>query len=124
LSEIVHDVGRGVAETTNQQPRLGETRDCLDPWYQPFIRTNGDVWPCCWLYESLGNVNETPFDQLINNMAFKDLRRELLTGQLRNACIECPSRGITTPAGLLVRLRSSVTQSEGYWVTRAPEQRG
>ena len=103
-----NDVNHGIAETVNSQPRPGETRDCLDPWYQPFIRTNGEVWPCCWFYEELGNVNETPFHQLVNGAAFRQLRRELLTGQLRKACIECPSRSTTTPPDLLARLRSSV----------------
>jgi radical SAM protein with 4Fe4S-binding SPASM domain len=103
-----HSVGHnGAALTVNAQPRSGETRDCLDPWYQPFIRTNGDIWPCCWFYGSLGNVNETSFDQLMNGPTFKELRRELLTGQLRKSCVECPSRSITTPDKLIARLRST-----------------
>jgi radical SAM protein with 4Fe4S-binding SPASM domain len=102
-----NEVAHGIAQTVNSRPRLGETRDCLDPWYQPFILTNGDVWPCCWFYESLGNVNDTPFHKLINSSAFQKLRHELLTGELRNACIECPSRGITTADKLLARLRST-----------------
>ena len=101
------DVAHGLAQTVNTRPRRGDTRDCLDPWYQPFIRTNGDVWPCCWFYESLGNINDTPFDQLMNSSAFQELRRELLTGQLRKACTECPSRSITTPDKLMARLRST-----------------
>lgn len=113
MSEIVqrNDVGLGIAQTVNRQPRPGETRDCLDPWYQPYIRTNGEVWPCCWFYGSLGNVNETPFDQLMNGATFRKLRRELLTGQLGKACMECPSRSITTPDKLLIRLRSTVRRA-------------
>jgi radical SAM protein with 4Fe4S-binding SPASM domain len=101
------DVVHGAARTVNTRPRPGETRDCLDPWYQPFIQPNGDVWPCCWFFEQLGNVNETPFDQLMNSETFKALRRELLTGELRDACFKCPSRGITTPDKLLARLRAT-----------------
>jgi hypothetical protein len=52
-------------------------------------------------------VNDTPFHKLINSSAFQKLRHELLTGELRNACIECPSRGITTADKLLARLRST-----------------
>jgi radical SAM protein with 4Fe4S-binding SPASM domain len=101
--ELVH----GYGTTVNTRPRAGETRDCLDPWYQPFIQPNGDVWPCCWFFESLGNVNETPFDQLMNSKTFKALRRELLAGELRDACFKCPSRSITTPDKLLARLRAT-----------------
>src|SRR5262245_2390070 len=86
-------------------PGEGETRDCLDPWFQPFIQPNGKVWPCCWFYEDLGNVHDTPFDELINTQPFKDLRRELLTGRLRPACQNCPSRAVTTTERLLARLR-------------------
>jgi hypothetical protein len=34
----------------------------------------------------------SPFDQSINGSAFQELRRELLTGNLRKVCVECPSR--------------------------------
>jgi radical SAM protein with 4Fe4S-binding SPASM domain len=105
-------VNHGKGQTVNSQPLAGETRNCLDPWYQPFIRTNGGIWPCCWFYEELGNVNETPFDQLINGPAFKAIRLELLTGRLRKPCRECPSRSITTPDKLLERLRSTVRRQE------------
>jgi radical SAM protein with 4Fe4S-binding SPASM domain len=101
------ELNHGISRTVNTRPRSGETRDCLDPWYQPFIQPTGDVWPCCWFFEKLGNVNETAFDQIISSDAFKDLRRELLTGQLRKQCIQCPSRSITTPDKLLARLRAT-----------------
>jgi MoaA/NifB/PqqE/SkfB family radical SAM enzyme len=71
------------------------------------MQPNGDVWPCCWFFDSLGNVHETPFDELINSAPFKTLRRELLTGELREACFKCPSRSITTPDKLLARLRGT-----------------
>jgi radical SAM protein with 4Fe4S-binding SPASM domain len=91
----------------NRLAFAGETRDCLDPWYQPFIQTNGDVWPCCWFYDALGNVNSEGFDQIMNGPRFQELRRELLTGALGNACRKCPSRSVTTPEALLRRLRAS-----------------
>lgn len=109
-----HEVAHGVSQTVNTKTRLGETRDCLDPWSQPFIQTNGDVWPCCWFWDSLGNLNHEPFDKIINGPKFQELRRELLTGQLRKACVECPSRSATTPGQLLVRLRvTSSSRSKG-----------
>ena len=92
----------------NARPMPGQTRDCLDPWFQPLINANGDIWPCCWFYQRpLGNVHERPFDELINGPPFQELRRELLTGDLRTVCMECPSRGVTTPTQLLARLRAA-----------------
>jgi radical SAM protein with 4Fe4S-binding SPASM domain len=97
------------SSNVNQRPVGGQTRDCLDPWFQPFIHTNGDVWPCCWFYqEALGNVHRAPFNEIVNGAEFQNVRRELLTGALRKACLECPSRSITTPAALLDRLRAHV----------------
>ncbi|MBX9646086.1 MAG: glycosyltransferase [Xanthobacteraceae bacterium] len=90
----------------NTRSLPGQTRDCLDPWFQPFIQTNGDVWPCCWFHqEALGNLNKTPFNDILNGPEFFSLRSELLSGELRKVCIECPSRGLTTPEKLLKRLR-------------------
>jgi radical SAM protein with 4Fe4S-binding SPASM domain len=101
-----HALSARGAQTVNTKPGFGQTRDCLDAWYQPFVHTNGDVWPCCWFYGSLGNMYEEPFDRIINGSAFQDLRRELLTGNLREACANCPSRSLTTPELLLQRLRA------------------
>jgi radical SAM protein with 4Fe4S-binding SPASM domain len=91
----------------NTQPMPGQTRDCLDPWFQPFVQPDGDVWPCCWFYgeASLGNIHKTPFNEVMNGPEFFSLRSELLSGKLRKTCLECPSRGLTTPKDLLKRLR-------------------
>jgi radical SAM protein with 4Fe4S-binding SPASM domain len=102
-------IGPSYPANVNSRPQTGETRDCLDPWFQPFIQTNGDVWPCCWFYEAaLGNVHHMPFSEIMNNEEFQSLRRELLTGNLRKTCVDCPSRGITSPEALLARLRSKM----------------
>jgi hypothetical protein len=54
-----------------------------------------------------GNVHQAPFDQIMNGEPFQKLRRELLTGELRKVCQECPSRSVTTPDALLNRLRAT-----------------
>jgi radical SAM protein with 4Fe4S-binding SPASM domain len=95
--------------SVNSRPIAGQTRDCLDPWFQPFIKTNGDVHPCCWFYEpALGNLHKAPFHEIINNEKFQQLRHELLTGELRKSCVECPCRGLTSPNKLLERLHSKM----------------
>jgi radical SAM protein with 4Fe4S-binding SPASM domain len=98
-----------ISSTVNPPAIRGQTRDCLDPWFQPFIQPNGDVLPCCWFYQAaLGNLHKAPFSEVINSAEFQQLRRELLTGELRKVCIECPSRAITTPENLLARLRAKM----------------
>ncbi len=92
--------------TVNTTASIGQTRDCLDPWRQPLVRSNGDVYPCCWFYASLGNLKEDGFAEIMNGPSFQALRRELLTGNLRPACSACPSRSITTPDRLISRLHA------------------
>lgn len=82
-----------------------QTKDCLDPWFLPFVQPNGDVWPCCWFHESLGSISEQPFHEIMNGASFKELRKELLSGELRAACQNCPTRGSTSTKLLRDRLR-------------------
>jgi len=101
-----HALSRGHLVTVNTTAAGGQTRDCLDPWRQPFVVSNGDVWPCCWFFGALGNLGQEQFDQILNGPKFQALRLELLTGNLRPACVACPSRALTTPEHLLARLRA------------------
>jgi len=104
-AKTLQDIFRA-SKSENTAPASGETRDCLDPWFQPLLQTNGDVSPCCWYYAPLGNLNQQSFDEIVNNEAFQQLRRQLLTGDLPEFCIACPGRGITTPRNLLDKLHA------------------
>ena len=126
IGAVAHDIDDGQSQTVNSQPLAGQTRDCLDPWYQPYLRANGDLWPCPWFYSSLGNVHDEPFDKLMNGAAFRKLRHEILTGKLRAACSGCPSRSVTTPALLLGRLndtRGTPEVAEGDKTPKQPSTR-
>jgi hypothetical protein len=73
-----------------------QTRDCLDPWQFIMIQANKNVLPCCWhepIY-SLGKAQS--LSDVFNNTRFKELRQSLLTGNLSNYCMNCPSRGWTS----------------------------
>jgi radical SAM protein with 4Fe4S-binding SPASM domain len=109
---LAHDIDNGQSQTVNSEPHAGQTRDCLNPWNQPYLRANGDLWPCPWFYSPLGNVHDEPFDQLMNGPAFQKLRHELLTGSLRAACSECPSCSTTRPALLLKRLEETTARQK------------
>lgn len=87
-------------------PGPGETRDCLDPWSFAMIYPQGGVVPCCWWYgkEPIGNIGDSPFDAVVNDTAIRQLRSELLAGDLNACCMRCPSRSITTTAKLQSRV--------------------
>lgn len=72
----------------------GMTRDCLDPWKLAFVQSDAAVRPCCFFEEQLGTLANTPLEQVVEGEAFRSLRRELLTGELRSNCRNCQSRAL------------------------------
>lgn len=53
---------------------------CRRVWTMSNIFSNGDVVPCCYDYDSemkVGNIFETPFTQIWNNSAYRQLRKRI-----------------------------------------------
>lgn len=65
---------------------------CTAPWNGVTIREDGHVRTCCVGATSLGNLNETPIDEIINSRALTEIKQQLLseTPNLQNcaACIK------------------------------------
>lgn len=76
-------------------PESGETRMCLDPWANVVIKANGDVYFCCY-HAALGNLSETPLDDIINSVDAMLCRHELLTGDLNLICQYCEKQICST----------------------------
>jgi MoaA/NifB/PqqE/SkfB family radical SAM enzyme len=76
------------------------TRDCLDPWQFIMLRANKDVVPCCIHQPIYSLESGQSLLEVFNNTQFKELRRRLLTGELSTDCLQCPTRGWTTPGDL------------------------
>jgi hypothetical protein len=64
------------------------------------IQANKDVLPCCWQKPICSLSKGQSLADAFNNTWIKELRKGLLTGDLPQGCIDCPSRGWTTIAGL------------------------
>jgi len=92
-------------DTANRIKEL-ETRGCVDPWTNPYILPNGDVWPCCWSYDPIGNIYKEKFRDIWNGNNVRKLRHELLSGNLRKQCLECPCRSWANPHRFLEYVRS------------------
>lgn len=82
------------------------TRDCLDPWLNGFIQYNGDVTPCCYVRTVWGNVHRDSAREIFESEHARDLRRQLLEGDLQGSCVFCPFRPMTST----LALRRSVEQ--------------
>jgi hypothetical protein len=47
-------------------------------------------------------------DEILNGPEIRELRRQLLTGELDEACTVCPNRPLTDPETLRNRVRSEL----------------
>lgn len=58
---------------------------CSAPWDGAFIYGNGDVYPCCRLFEEdkllLGNLNDNTFEEVLNSESAWKLREAWVTGE-------------------------------------------
>jgi hypothetical protein len=80
------------------------TRDCLDPWFFAMLMSNRGLQPCCY-HPPIGTVGVgQSLEVTLEGDAMRELRRQLLTGELSEHCRSCPARGMTTPDKLRTRL--------------------
>lgn len=63
---------------------------CYSPWYQTYIRVNGDIWPCC-MYStySLGNLKEMDFSAIWNGEIYQQFRERIHSGNPPYWCAHC-----------------------------------
>ena len=80
------------------------TRDCLDPWFFAMLNARRELLPCCW-HPPIGALPVGgSLDELLNGEAIRELRQQLLSGNLNVHCRACPSRPLAAPAALRERL--------------------
>jgi hypothetical protein len=70
------------------QPQ-GQTRDCVEPWQNMFIRSNTSVSPCCVIEKELFLEGNSDIEALFNSEFYMQLRQGLLTGNLCPSCRNC-----------------------------------
>ncbi len=59
-------------------------RICLLPWFSSYITLNGDMRPCCaclYDYTTMGNLLETPLDEVWNGKKYQEFRRAIRGGK-------------------------------------------
>ncbi|MCD6386415.1 SPASM domain-containing protein [Candidatus Sumerlaeota bacterium] len=63
---------------------------CYSPWYQVYIRVNGDIWPCC-MYStySLGNLKKMDFSAIWNGKIYQQFRERIHSGNPPYWCAHC-----------------------------------
>jgi MoaA/NifB/PqqE/SkfB family radical SAM enzyme len=100
VAHMHYDVTDGAGwEVWAKQPEDGMTRDCMDPWSFMQIISNGQVRPCCFGAKPIGNLNDgRSLAEIINGPEARQLRQEMLTGNLSHACRQCHARGLVPAA--------------------------
>ncbi len=76
-------------------PPLGR---CEYPWKYFTVKVSGDIYPCCWLSKSLGNVREQSIEEIWNGERFQRLRASICDGSY-SVCrgAHCPYSSLTPP---------------------------
>lgn len=62
---------------------------CEAPWSMLQINANGDIYPCGFIEDPIGNIAKDDFADIWNNTAYLELRRSLALGQLSQKCRQC-----------------------------------
>lgn len=61
---------------------------CVFIWKSTFVNSNGDVYPCQFLYIRMGNLKDTPMSGIWNNDLYQRFRETLKEG-LMPGCSRC-----------------------------------
>ena len=62
---------------------------CILPWVHTHIKPNGDVHLCSRKSIPLGNLNNTPIDDILNSSEMNEVRRKMLNGEEVTGCEKC-----------------------------------
>lgn len=62
---------------------------CFRPWISPDIWHNGDVTPCCYSREVMGNIKNRSFREVWDGEKFNNLRKIFLQGNYPDFCKDC-----------------------------------
>lgn len=88
------------------------TRDCIDPWNNAHVTSDGSVKPCCIMRESIGQVGAGhSLRDIVDGPLIREYRESILTGELKGSCQDCHSRGWITPEVMADKVRAYVDRS-------------
>jgi MoaA/NifB/PqqE/SkfB family radical SAM enzyme len=89
-----------------------QTRDCLDPWRIAFVNADASVRPCCFFEEKLGTLLNRSLPEIVEGDAYRKLREEMVTGELRPNCRSCSARPLIDRAEFQSKLSGYLTGEE------------
>jgi hypothetical protein len=115
--ELIHWQVKGgtryAASATSDKP----TRDCLDPWFFAYLDSGRGLHPCCF-HPPIGTLEiGGSLDVLLNGPTVRDLRNQLLTGQLSDLCQQCPGKPLASIDTLRMHLLEELAREQNATTT-------
>lgn len=125
VPQTVGDDQNGQAESDSPQavarPFLSD-RQCVVAYCQSFIRATGDMLPCCFSDEIMGNLRENSFSEIWRGKKYEGFRQRVMNGRFPPYCHMCApwcskevvrhaNRAIVTnaPVSLFINIKDSET---------------
>ena len=62
---------------------------CANAWGHIALEPDGNVKPCCYSSDTMGNIKENSFKNIYNNDFYKKLRLEFLSNNKPSGCFKC-----------------------------------
>lgn len=93
----------------------GMTRLCDSPWTEVFLDPKGEAYACCFRGRVMGILRgNTTIDDIMAGEAYRDLRRQLLSGQgLDPECRRCSGHPVVTPQAMTEHVRGLFERAGG-----------
>ncbi|MBN1902563.1 radical SAM protein [Candidatus Sumerlaeota bacterium] len=63
---------------------------CNMPWEASYFEASGTVYPCCAQGEEMGNLKDSPWNEIWNGSLYKNLRRTIHGWNPASLCRYCP----------------------------------
>lgn len=94
VSDLVEQLyeGRELNNPSDYFHRRLNSAGCRQPWSQPFVRTDGNVYPCCIAIDTrqaIGNLAEEPLSRILDNSKMRSFREKLLSDAGEAICGKC-----------------------------------
>jgi radical SAM protein with 4Fe4S-binding SPASM domain len=74
-----------------QASSLPETQGqaCVEAWSTIYVRPNGEILPCPYSEEALGNIHHAQLDEIWNGSGYNTLRETLVEKRYQHMCRHC-----------------------------------
>jgi len=65
-------------------------KDCGYPWDRLDVTNTGEVLPCCFAQETIGNIVQTDLENVLNGQRRLALQQDVAAGRLNSLCFNAP----------------------------------